>query len=114
MSYDVSIGDKDFNYTFNVSQFFRDHIHVEGNVSGLRGIDGLTGEAALTVLAEAFEEINRTRLRLWDRNVVGEPAFCRTYDAPNGWGSVIGAIVFLARIMAACAANPREIVRVGA
>lgn len=113
MSYDVWIGDKSFNYTFNVSKLFYDHIPDTGKGGGLREIDGLTGKAVVEILAPAFDAINRTRTKVWRADVVGDPEFCARYDAPNGWGSAIGAICFLAEILAACALNPRRRLRVG-
>ena len=113
MSYDVSIGKDSFNYTYNVSQLFYDHIpEIEGDRGGLGRLDGKTGKQAFEILADAFERIHTTKLDLWERDAVGEPRFCARYDAPNGWGSAVGALIFLAQIMAACARNPRGKVRV--
>lgn len=113
MSYDVSIGDQSFNYTYNVSALFYDHIPAsEGGRGGLHELDGKTGKQAVAILADAFFRINRTKLDLWERDDIGEPAFCAKYDAANGWGSAVGALIFLAQIMAACAANPRKRIRI--
>jgi hypothetical protein len=109
MSYDVYIGDRSFNYTSNVSKLFYDHIP-----DGIHALHGLTGKQAVEVLDGAFNRLNRTRIDLWREHDVGEPRFCAKYDAPNGWGSALGAIVFLAEILAACAQNPRKKVRVWA
>lgn len=112
MSYDVYIGDQSFNYTYNVGGLFWDHIVSETKPGGLYALDGLTGKQALQVLADAFDRIDRTVLHLWEEHQIGEPRFCAKYDAPNGWGSAVGALVFLANIMAACALNPRKKVRI--
>ena len=112
MSYDVIIGDADLNYTYNVGQLFYDHIAKEYGRGGLFEIDGLTGKEAAAVLAKALDAIDASVLRDWRSTDVGEPVFCARYDAPNGWGSTLGAILFLARIMAACHANPRKKVRI--
>lgn len=115
MSYDVHIGDFCGNMTWNVGQLFRDHIPSHAGDAESRGInelDGLTGKQALELLSDAFENINSTRLKLWQENAIGEPKFCAKYDARNGWGGAVGGIVFLANIMAACAKNPRKKVRV--
>jgi hypothetical protein len=109
MSYDVWIGDSSFNYTSNVFALFSDHID-----GGLISLDGLTGKQASDRLAKAFEAIDNSRHALWKDNVQGEPAFCAQYDAKNGWGSTVGGIIFLAKIHAACAANPRKTLRVSA
>jgi hypothetical protein len=107
MSYDVSIGRESFNYTYNVHKLFHDHMD-----GGIQSLDGLTGKQAFLQLAECIDGIDRTRHNLWENVVVGEPVFCHRYDAPNGWGSAIGGILFLSLIMAACARNPRSKVRV--
>lgn len=107
MSYDVDIGPDSFNYTYNVAPLF--HKHING---GLQSLSGMTGKQAFAVLRTAFDSIDREALVLWSEGKVGEPEFCARYDAPNGWGSTVGALMFLARIMGACAANPRCKVRV--
>lgn len=109
MSYDVSIGDEWFNYTWNVSPLFYDHIPAPDQETrgGINRLDGLTGRQAAGVISEAFERIHSTLCR-------GDSvrSFRSKYDAENGWGSTDGALVFLALIMAACHANPRKRVRV--
>ncbi len=107
MSYDVSIGSFDGNYTWNVSALFYDHIP-----DGLNALDGLTGKQAVELLTVAFSRIHATKMAMWKTQSVGEPEFCAKYDAPNGWGSTVGALIFLAQILSACAANPRKKVRV--
>lgn len=112
MSYDVYIGDFSANYTFNVSNLFYDHIEDMGNGGGLNEIDNKTGSEVAGILAKAFDRIYETKNSMWSHDEIGERAFCAKYDAPNGWGSAVGGIVFLARIMAAAASNPEEIMRV--
>jgi len=112
VSYDVSIGSFDGNYTWNVSALFVDHIPANRFSGGLNELDGLTGRQAVEVLSEAFSRIHATKVNLWKRTTVGEADFCAKYDPPNGWGSTVGALIFLAQILAACAANPRKKVRV--
>lgn len=99
MSYDVSIGGCEFNYTYNVSQLFYDHIPKFRDRGGLSELHGLTGRKAVDVLEVALNDISRK---------VHDPAFAKQYDPANGWGSTIGAITFLACILAACASNPRS------
>ena len=103
MSYDIYIGKESFNYTYNLSKFFYDHI--EG---GIPALDGITGKRAIVVLATAFEAIDRTRSGFRSGDALDNAAFSKEYDAPNGWGSAIGAIIFLGCLMAACAQNPRN------
>jgi hypothetical protein len=112
MSYDVYIGDADLNMTSNIGKLLYDHIPDTGKGGGIRELQGLTGRQASIVLASAFERVEQTRLRLWEDGRVGEPQFCSRYDATNGWGSAIGGLVFMARIMGACVENPRKKVSV--
>jgi hypothetical protein len=79
---------------------------------GLHELDGKTGKEAVVILRDAFARIHRTKMDLWKQDDVGEPAFCAKYDPPNGWGSTVGALIFLAQIMAACADNPRKRIRI--
>lgn len=105
MSYDVSVGKADFNYTYNLSKFFHAHVRV-GEETGLQSLDGMTGAQAVKVLDEAFDS---ARGELWE---VGEAELRRRYEPSNGWGSLYGATLFLAELRAACAANGRKRVRV--
>ncbi len=115
MSYDISVGREDFNYTSNIAKLFYDHITAsdEGR-GGLHELTGKTGRQAAMILADAFNRIKSTKMKLWSHGVTGEPAFCAKYDAPNGWGSAVGGLILLAQIMAACHANPRAKVQVSA
>lgn len=108
MSYDVGIGDFDGNYTSNLGRLYHKHIRVEDR-TGLQALDGLTGKQAFPVLSLAIDLINNEYCSL-----NGARAFRAEYDAPNGWGSTDGAILFLAQILAACAKHPRKKVRVWA
>ena len=115
MSYDITVGDKDFNYTSNVAALFYDHIPAtQESRGGLHELDGKTGKQAGDILADAFDRIYRTKLSLWENDVVGEPRLCARYDAPNGWGSTVGALILLSQVMAACYQNPRKRVSVDA
>lgn len=105
MSYDVRIGPHSFNYTYNLSIFFHDHIEGDDE-GGINGLDGKTGAEAFSILSVALQRVELTYQRL------GHNEIRRRYDAPNGWGSVIGAIIFMSRIMAACAEQPNQTVRV--
>ena len=120
MSYDVDVGRAWLNYTSNCSALFYDHMppvesdneaHARG---GLWTLDGLTGAQASKLIADAFDRIDQTRIKHWHGREVGEVEFCRLYDSPNGWGSAIGAILFLARIQSECIRQPRVKVRVSA
>lgn len=115
MSYDFSIGDVSLNHTSNGAAIFYDHMpEREGSRGGLHSLDGLTGRQACVVIADTFERMNRTRRNVWRSDSVGEPEFRAKYDAPNGWGSTVSSMLFLAQILAACANNPRKKVRLSA
>ena len=112
MSYDIDIGRASFNYTSNVSQFFYDHIEDCGSGGGLRELDGKTGKQCVAVLTDAFKRISTTRRELYVDGTAGEPAMCAKYDAPNGWGSMVGAMCLLSEILGECAQHPRAVARV--
>lgn len=107
MSYDVSIGDQSFNYTSNVAKLWYDHIPDDGKGGGLHELHGLTGKEAVALLGEAFSRIDDARF-----GNGRDHAFFSQYDAANGWGSAYGGLLFMARIMTACAKNPRKKVHV--
>lgn len=109
MSYDVVVGNCTLNYTWNMGPFFRDHIQwVDSDMNlkkGIQALDGLTGKEASMVLSQAFINIQTTSFE-------GEKKMLDQYNSPNGWGSVIGAMIFMANILSACAASPNKKVRV--
>lgn len=112
MSYDVAIGEYDGNYTYNLAKLFHDHIRDEDGKTGLQCLDGRTGKQAGDLLKGAWSRIHSEYLSAWKDGDVGAPSFCQKYDAPNGWGSAVGALIFLGELTAACSANPRRRVRV--
>jgi hypothetical protein len=115
VSYDVYIGRESFNYTSNVAQLFYDHIPAtDESRGGLHQLHGKTGKQAGEILSDAFDRIYQTRAKNWSENQIGDPKFCAIYDADNGWGSTVGGLLFLSRIMAACFRNPRNKVGVSA
>jgi len=107
MSYDITIGKYDFNYTFNVSRLFYDHIPDAGKGGGLRELNGVKGKEAQKILFEFFRNVEETK-----RRCSSEAEFQNRYDAPNGWGSTIGALILMARILSICALHPRHVVHV--
>lgn len=114
MSYDVVIANNDFNYTYNLSGLFHEHITrphflpvTENTVlTGLRSIDGLTGKWAAYAIEQGLASIQSELVQK------GEAKMMDRHNPPNGWGSVLGAVLFLSLLMAACKNNPRHIVRV--
>lgn len=117
MSYDVTIGRFSRNYTSNVGKLFHKHITVAGVVedtTGLQALHGMTGAEASGWLALAWKSINSERNKLWKQDAVGEPEMEKLYNAPNGWGSLVGALVFLGELTAACGQHPSQIIHVSA
>ena len=108
MSYDITIGDESFNHTSNQSAMWYRHIPP----NGLKDLDGKTGKEAVAILSVFFDSLHREYLDDWQSGVAGNPRFTARYDASNGWGSTISAIMFVARVMAACHRALRKKVRV--
>lgn len=113
MSYDVTIGDFHVNYTSNVGAVFHDHIKRD-DLTGLQALHGLYGFQAAEALYAAWSNLNSTRHALHADGAIGEPAMCKKYDVVNGWGSLVGALITLGKITAACAVYPHEIVEIDA
>lgn len=115
MSYDVWLTNPDdekecsesHNYTNNAGKLF--YKHLEG---GIPGLDGLLGSQALMRIRAFWMNLERERIDTWINGVPGEPTLCERYDAPNGWGSLIGALIFLAKIQGECEKYPYWTVRV--
>lgn len=112
MSYDVSIGKVSLNYTWNGNALFFDHIPAMRRSGGINELDGLTGRQAAAVISDALDRIVSTQRNLQRDGDIGAPLFCARYDPPNGWGSTVGALIFLSRILAACALHPSHRVSV--
>ena len=89
MSYDVTIGDEYFNYTYNLAQFFKHH--------DARPVewDGQKAGAVAPLIADAFPRIS-----------LRGPVELDSYNPYNGWGSWQGATVWLTDVMIACLENP--------
>lgn len=115
MSYDVDIGGEWFNYTSNLAPLFYDHIPPQSEEcrGGIHALDGKTGKQAALIIANFFGAVDNTIMQLW-REGDGSKQFCARYDAANGWGSAISAIVWLGKLQAVCIANPRKKVRASA
>ena len=112
MSYDVSIGKWDGNFTHNsLGQLCYNHLDGAG---GLKSLHGLTGYEAAPLLQEFWKSVNDERHQMWKSDVVGEPDFCAKYDSPNGWGGAIGALTFMGELTAACALFPKSKITVDA
>ena len=103
MSYDVSIGEFSRNYTSNVSSLWYDHIPKQDSCGGLHELHGKNGFEAAIILGAAFDSMNKLRL---EQNSTGDTKMLAKYDCESGWGSLVGALIFTAEILAACAEHP--------
>jgi len=93
MSYDMSIGDEDFNYTYNVSGMWYDCYPEKG----IREHYGMAGKESIPVLRKLREHMEDNADRL------------RVMDPENGWGSFDGALKFVCDLIIAAKDNPDEI-----
>ena len=109
MSYTVMIAGSSLSYTYNLSRLF--YAHIPGG-RGLRTLDGLTGRQALGPIGAFFRSAQAEALSLWTEDTVGDFRFLHRYDAPNGWGSTVGAILFMGIVQSACTEHPRCKLRV--
>ena len=91
MSYDVTVGDREFNYTWNLALFFRTfQVHPYGD---MRGRPASKVAETVTSGLEAIEKMDFDTLR-------------EKYDPPSKWGTVPGAIEWLKSIREACLEQP--------
>ena len=98
MSYDLSIGNEDFNYTWNGNKMWYEAVDKLFKLdSGIRFIYGLRGEDVEHRLIDVLGWILRNR------------ELCESYQSKNGWGTVDDAIEFLLRLIKASHDNPNEI-----
>ena len=95
MSYDMSLGEEEFNYTYNVAKMWYDCFPVYG----IREIYGLSGEEAVAALRELREHMEDNRTRM----IAMEPS--------NGWGSYSGALGFVNKLILASLEAPEEVWR---
>lgn len=87
MSYEVTVGSQEFNYTYNMGKFFADFgVHPTADLEGLS-----TGSAMIAITAALYLLSREDHEELRNK-----------YDAPNGWGDVEGATRFLFNIYLAC------------
>lgn len=93
MSYDMSIGEEDFNYTYNVSKMWYAAIPDKG----IRAFYGMTGKEAVKVQQHIFNYMVDNKEELMQ------------YEPSSGWGSYDGALKFVAKLIVASLNNPDEI-----
>ena len=93
MSYDMSIGEEDFNFTYNVAKMWYAAIPDKG----IRAFYGMTGKEAVKVQQYIFNYMVDNKEELMQ------------YEPSNGWGSYDGALKFVAKLIVASLNNPYEI-----
>lgn len=93
MSYDMSIGEEDFNFTYNVAKMWYAAIPDKG----IRAFYGMTGKEAVKVQQHIFNYM------------VDNKEYLMQYEPANGWGSYEGALKFVAKLIIASLNNPDEI-----
>lgn len=87
------------NYTSNVWMMFREALEDH---RGLEALDGVVAGTAIDDLDVAITDFELHQAKFAAMN------------PPNGWGNSDGALEFLRKIRAACAAHPKATVRVSA
>ena len=90
MSYDMSIGDESFNYTYNVAQMW----YACYPKKGIRKHYGKSGKRAVKILRKLRDYMEENEEKL------------REYEPDNGWGSYKGALAFVSDLIAASLRNP--------
>ena len=93
MSYDMSIGEESFNYTYNVSKMW----YLAVPEKGIRTFYGMTGREAVKVQQHIFNYMVENKEDLMQ------------YEPENGWGSYEGALKFVVKLIVASLNNPDEI-----
>lgn len=113
MSFSVYVGEDWFNYTSNMGAFFafalqgvdhpnpparndsRDAIFGARYSDGLIVLNGVRADEAVFMIERAFDRIDQ-------EHMAATRGGLKRFDSPNGWGSVLGATLFLLRIHRAC------------
>lgn len=98
MSYDIHIAGHDFNYTWNLADFFYDLLPH----GGIKGLDNLTGADAASDLSKAFIRLKNMQSQS------GATHIEKKYNPENGWGDVFTATILLGTLLALCYENPDE------
>lgn len=95
MSYDVTVGEQEFNYTYNMARFFSRY-----DVNPVRDLDGQYPEVVAERIAEVFVSVAECDME----------ELSQRYDSPNGWGSVDTALRFLFDVYMACLTEEADVV----
>ena len=125
MSYNISVGTKNWNVTYNLGKLFHNNIpsveNDDGSVtdSGLQRLHLKTGAESIEILGKFFENVQADRNRLtaerhrdFHDETRGEPELCEKYDPKNGWGSLIGGLIFMGEFLAECALHSDSVIEI--
>lgn len=93
MSYDMQIGDEDFNYTYNVSNMWYAALPEKGICTHY----GMTGAQAEVPLLLIYNYMVMHRKEL------------EKFNPSNGWGDYYGALKFVHNLIAASLRNQNEV-----
>ncbi len=93
MSYSMSIGQEEYNYTYNVSAMWYDCYEDKG----IRKHYGLTGEQAIPVLRKLHTHMMYNNKKL------------KKFNPSNGWGDFDGALKFVSDLIIASINNSSEV-----
>jgi len=93
MSYDMSIDDENFNYTYNVAGMWYSAVPD----AGIRVIYGLSGKDAAPLLRGIWNHMVENHIEM------------RKMEPNNGWGSFDGALGFINDLVMASLRNPESI-----
>ena len=89
MSYDFSIGDNNFNLTYNVSPM----LYKAFGEKGLRSIYGFTGDKSFDKIVEAIQYFKDNKEEL------------EALNPENGWGSYENTLTVLCKMLEASIGN---------
>lgn len=126
MSWDVKITNGErtlsYDYTSNIHAIVSDHLVAapggvdeggegkadQGAQRGLMVLDSMTTEEAAATLYRTFEELSLTRISFFNQSndTEGDARFVAHYQGATTYGSVVGVLIFLANILAACSQIP--------
>ena len=93
MGYAMSLGQDDFNYTYNVSKMWYSCYPDKG----IREIYGKTGRDAAPILFKLAEYMQDNKDKLLE------------FEPENGWGSFDGAYEFVLKLLDSSLRQPDEI-----
>lgn len=86
-----------FNHTSNLYQFFR--YFFDGDL-GLFELNGLYGDEVKLTIDKFYDNFKENKL-FWEK--------CKLYNTPNGWGSIVSALMFLDDIREVAVKNPSAV-----